>query len=124
MHNIKAAQSQKSLTCGNSICELEEDLYSCPIDCKEAIPTLESDKEYTIRMNERYQFEFRQIELGTILDDSIIVNVKFDTFSIGQRIDVGSLMNVQGILITLVKVHFEIENEKRFAVIKVNKLRN
>jgi len=109
--------------CGNKICEKDESLYSCPADCKESIPTLESDREYTVKIGERYQFEYRQIRISSIWDDSIVVDILLDTQSIGPRIWLGSPNITSGIKITLVKLHFEIEKEQRFAVIKIIRVR-
>ncbi|MBA2123812.1 hypothetical protein B9J78_02570 [bacterium Unc6] len=85
---------------------------------------LEPDKEYALKLNEKYQFEYREIELTSIWDEAVIANVKFDTQSQGIRIDVGSSTIALGvIMITLVNVNYDSKKEKRYAIIKVKRVR-
>ncbi len=118
-----------SSTCGNNICEQDENLYNCLSDCKYNIPVLEPDTEYTVKQKERYQFNNRQIDIETISDFYITIIVRFldthtDHLIYIKSVDPVMLANPNfvhlGIKISVVKVYFELEEGKRYAIIKVS----
>jgi len=104
--------------CGDSVCGSEETLFSCPNDCENGITTLVANTEYTVKVGERYQFENRQIDISDIWYDSIIVDVR-GSYPIGPRIWLNTPLEVWGITITLVDLHYEANEGNRWAVIIV-----
>ncbi len=104
--------------CGNGVCEPSENLYSCVADCREGMTKLISGRKYRFRLNERYQFELRQIELTSIWDRSVVASVTLDTQRIGLKIDRGTVGRVLGIGIEVLDVEFDLDPSLRSALLR------
>ncbi len=77
-------------------------------------------KEYTVKIGERYQFDDRLIIISSIWVDSIVADVD-GGYVIGKRISLGSRAEIWGVTISLVNLHYDVQEKNRWAVIIANR---